>query len=349
MAIDWRAGYSASWRLFKVDRETWADARLVPGVTSVSVERSIDEDAPTIEGGTLEVDVSSGETFEEGYYRVVMVAEQGGSRERVDVCTLLCSATSGDIARGNDAITVSGGSVLVPASKRMLDAGSYAPAGVDGVRFAADMLAQSINAPVESQGGFTLDEAYVFDNGTSALEAVWKVLRAGGYTIQIQGDGTVRVTPLPDVPDLPLDAAGARLLHDGIHHELDYSEVPNRYIAADAGVEAVASNDDPGSPTSFVTRGWHSDIRDDSPTRVNGETLQAYAERRLEEESTVWDVRSYEREWWPGVFPDSLVRGSLASVLLDGDLRITRQSLACGRGIVVTEEARKEVKTWRRQ
>ena len=347
-AIDWARGYSASWRVFRVNRDTWADAELVTGVTSITVERSGDEDSPTLESGSLSVDISPGDTFDTGYYRVVMNATQNGVTERVDVCTLMCESTDGDIDRGVDMTNVLCRSVLYPASVTGLESGSYAPAGIDGVAYVADMLRSAINAPVETEGSFRLDEHYVFDSGSQVLSAAWKVLDAGNYVMQVMGDGTVRIVPKPQEPDLVLDRANARLLHPGIHHQTDYSDVPNRYTAVSNGLEAVAVNSDPSSPTSTVTRGWVHDVRDESPTRVNGETLPAYAERKLEEASVVYDSRTYSREYWPGVHPYSLVRGSIASVGLDGDLRVVRQSLTCERGITVEEESRREVYAWTR-
>ena len=62
--------------------------------------------------------------------------------------------------------------------------------------------------------------------------------------------------------------------------------------------------------------------------------------------STVRDERTYTREWWPGVHPGDIVRGSLASAGLDGDMRVSAQSFECGAGIVVTENAYGEVRTW---
>ena len=79
---------------------------------------------------------------------------------------------------------------------------------------------------------------------------------------------------------------------------------------------------------------------------AEGETLDAYALRALHERSVVTQERTYKRKWWPDVYPGDIARGSIASVRLDGDLRITRQALACGAGIEVTERASKEVSTW---
>ena len=221
---------------------------------------------------------------------------------------------------------------------------------MDGAAWAAEVLRGSVNAPVSlAEGaGFTLDHHVVLDPGTSALEAAWLVLRAGGHVIRIDGRGRVTVAPRPTEPSLALDRAGARLLHPGVRRDLDLSGVPNRYVAVDGSEVAEAVNDDLASRTSTVSRGWRSDIVATSPVRVDGETLAAYAARRLEEESTVPDSREYSREFWPGVAPFDVVLGSVASVGLDGRMRVERQSLSCGTGIVVEECASREVSAWRR-
>lgn len=347
MSIAWDGGgYDVlSWRVFRVDPATWADGDQLPGVTSASVSRSAEG---TIENGEIAVDRTVSDPFEEGYYRIAMTASQGGATERVDVATLLCVATSDVVNRGVSAASVTGRSVLHPASSKRLPTGSYAPKGVDGAQWAADMLRDAINAPVEVSGSFTLDDHVVFDAGTSVLDAVWAVLDAGNHVLQIAGDGTVTVLPKPNEPSLDLDLAHARLLQPGVTRELDWSEVPNRYFAVDNGTVEVAVNDLPESATSTVSRGWLSDVVDESPTRVDGETLHAYAERKLEELSTVRDARTYVREWWPGVHPFSVIRGSLTSVGIEGDFRVESQQVTCGRGVTVEEMAAREVRSWTR-
>ena len=101
-------------------------------------------------------------------------------------------------------------------------------------------------------------------------------------------------------------------------------------------------------PRAPPAGGYRHDVVDTSPVRVGGETLAAYCARRLEEESVVLDTRIYRREYWPGVVPGDLVLGSLAGDGLDGLMRVRRQSLTCQQGIVVEEEAQREVGTWQR-
>jgi len=346
--VDWTRGYSCHWRAYEVKRSTWADGAPVEGLRSVTVSRECSGSAPTLESGSVRVDAEPGAEMPERYLRVVLVATQDGVSERVDVATMLCAATGGTVSRGVDEVELTCRSVLMPAATARLDAGTYAPRGCDGVAWAASMLSGAVAAPVEASGGFSVDQHVVFDLGSTVLEAVWSVLRAGGHTLQVEGDGTVRVLPLPTDPALVLDQARARLLSPGVRHRLDWTAVPNRYVAVDGAEVAEAVNDDPGSVTSTVSRGYRHDVMDTSPKRVGGETLAAYCRRRLEEESTLMDERTYVREWWPGVLPGSVVRGSLSSVGIEGDLRVSAQTLTCGRGVTVEETAAREVRSWSR-
>lgn len=346
--IDWSRGYTARWRVCHVRPETWADGDEVHGFVGASVEHTDQGDAPLVDSGSLEVLLEPGATFEPGYYRLTMIAEQGGATERTDIATFWCERGEGTYDHGADTLEMEGRSVLWPASVAIMPRGSYAPMGADGISWVASRLREVLCAPVETEGGFTLSSWMVFDDGCSVLEAVWAVLHAGGCTIRIGGDGTVGVGPMPTVPALVLDEARARLIAPSVGHGIDWSEVPNNFTAIEGTHVAVATNDDPGSPTSTVTRGYRHDVLDTNPSRVNGESLEAYAARRLEEESTVLDVRTYSREWWPGVLCGDIVRGSIAAVGMDGDLRVTKQSVDCGMGAQVTEEAGKEVVAWRR-
>ena len=323
---------------------------MLGGVTSMSVTRDCDGSAPLLESASIHVDVAPGEGFRQRYLRIVMVAEQDGMTERVEVATLLFARSKSDTDMGFSDTELTGRSVLWPASRKRLLAGSYAPAGVNGAEWAGSMLSEVLAAPVSVDGGFTLDDQVTFKGGTSVLAAAWSVLEAGGFVMQIDGHGTVHVTPMPEDPSLELGHANARLLIPGVSRDIDTSEVPNHYVAVDGDQTAEATNDDPTSETSTVARGYvdDGDSPDTSPKRVNGETLAAYCARMLEEKSVVKDVRQYRREYWPGVHPYSMVRGTMPSVELEGDLRVRRQSLTLGRGIVVEERAEAEVRTWQR-
>lgn len=339
--MEWTQSYSASWRVFRVNRQTWADGEQVGNIDSASVTKTAD--GGLLESASFEV---TGD-FTEDYYRIVMTAEQSGEVTRVDVGTLLFNVSSGKHNYGINVQTAEGHSVLYPASTTTIMAGDYAPAGVDGAAYAAELLRGAINAPVEVEGGYTLNDHVVHEIGSTVLEAVWAVLGAGpdgGYIIQIDGRGVVHIRPQPQDPSLVIDSANAALLTNEVNYTTDESDVPNRYIVIEGESRTVAENNDPASSVSYINRGYYVDYVDESPTPIDGETLSAYAARKLHEISHMKDERTYTREYSPDVNLYSIVRASIDG--LEGDLKVTSQTLNCNYGITVNEKAVREVNLW---
>lgn len=343
--MDWQRSYAAGWRVYRVNPETWADGEPIAGVDSVAVTCDATGDAPLIDSGSISV--TNVPDLPRGYYRIAMYAEQDGVTERVDVATLEFVRVGGTVDHGVPTDKVTGYSVLYPASTYALNPGQYAPAGANGMEYAADLLRLNCVAPVVTHGtGFALDGSVVPQSGASALELAWDVLRAGDHIIQTHGDGTIHLLPRPTESALELDAAHAALLRPAVDYGDTYDGIPNRIRVYEGAQGAVAINDSMESPTSYQSVGYWIDQSESNPTRIAGETLDAYAWRRLQELSVVTRERTYKRKWWPDVRVGDLVRGSLATVRIEGDLRVTRQSLACGAGIEVSERAQMEVSTW---
>lgn len=343
--MDWTDGYTATYLVHRVNPKTWENAELVANVDSMQVERDGTGEAPMLESGRAAITVPAGESFAPGYYRFTMRAEQNVI-EDVDIATLYCHSAGGTTNYGVTDLDIEGESVLKPAADRLLTSGSYAPRGADGARFAADLLGECLHAPIDVGASFALAQHVVFDIGDSYLEAVWSLLKAGGCIMQIDGDGTVSIVKRPTEPSLVLDSSTASMLMPEIQPSVDYDGIPNRYTAIDEFESVTVVNDDPNSITSTVSRGYVKDEVDDSPTRVDGETLTAYARRMLQEKSTVDDERVYDREYYPNVHPFSIVRGNLPSIGFDGDMVVRSQSLKIEHGIVVTEKAAHEITTW---
>lgn len=338
--MEWGRSYTATWRVFRVNRKTWADAEQVSDIDSISVTRTAD--GALLESGEFDV---TGDLVPD-YYRIVMTAEQGGEVTRVDVATLLFDITGGEYDYGTTEQSAEGHSVLYPASTTAIVTGEYAPAGVDGARYAGDLLEQTINAPVEVEGSFTLNDHVVHEPGSYVLDAVWSVLDAGNFVIQLDGRGVVHIRPRPTEPSLILDNSNTSLLTNGVNYTTNISEIPNRYIVIDDNNRAIAENNDPNSEVSTVSRGFFVDEIDESPTPINGETYSEYAERQLELLSVMEDERTYTREFVPGVYLYSIIKASIDG--LEGDLRVKSQTLKCGNGITIAEKAVREEHLWQR-
>lgn len=338
---DWLGGYSAGWDVYAVDQDTWADSHAVDGIMSVSISKDATDDTPLLETGTMQCDGDA--PFEWAWCRIYMQIEQQ-SAERVPMATLLFERGSVKTSHQAPVTELRGRSVLQPVADRKLARGLFAASGIDGAAYAGRLLQACTPAPVVVEGSFTLVDDLVFDLGASYLSAVWQLINAADWCIQIGGDGTIYVREKPTEPALELDRAHAGLLIPGVDMTLDLTDVPNRYIAIDNGKTAVAENDDISLPASYARKGRWVETVDSSPTRIDGETLDGYAQRRLAEVSTIVREYSYVREWWPNVMPYSLVRATLSEHGIQGDLRVMRQELACGKGVTVSETSWQEVR-----
>lgn len=337
--LDYRRGYTSSWRVRRIDPKTWLPMEEVHGIESISVKR--DHDSSLIESGDMDVTGS----LDEGFYRIEAVSTQGGSVLE-PIATMLFAPDGRDWSHRSWGGKMTGRSVLSYADEERTSPGSYAPKGSDGAQYAASMLRKLIPAPVEVEGSFTLSDHVVFDLGKSVLEAVWDVLNAAGWCMQIDGNGTVTVREKPSRAALSVDTANRGILMPTFSSKLPIDGVPNVMRVYDNGNEAEAVNDDPESPTSTVKRGRSIVDVEDNPTRVDGETLSAYATRALREKSEIYETMDVEREYASGVLPFSMVSVRLAEPGVDGDFMVMSQSIECGHGIKVGETwGRKQ--TWR--
>ena len=332
--MDWTRGYSAEFRAVKVDRASWADGERLAGASSFAVNRSTDK---LVETGSMNV---VADYFQSGYYRLQMVAEQDGEIALENVATLWFDSESETEGSGLVEIAATGRSVLWPASTRSMARGEFAAAGTDGAAKAASLLRECIDAPVEVFGAFTLDRNVVFDFGATYIDGAAELLDGAGWCMRIDGDGTVRIEPKPEKMDelvAGLDFDSVRMV--GRTKNAPLSGVANVYRAASGDEEAVAVNDDPLDPYSTANRPITETV-DQSPTMVDGESLKAYAERRLRETGLADARYTHTREYLPGVLPFSLVPVG------DGSAAVESQALAFGKGVTVQETASRKERPW---
>lgn len=340
--MDWGGSYACEWRVYEVNTKTWADGERVGGMTSLKVSRDSKRDI--IETGTASLDSPVGEGMGERYLRFVLIAISGNSVQREDIATLLCSSGSGKIDYQMDVRSVSGTSVLYPASTCRITSYGFVSAGANGAEAAAEMLRSCIAAPVSVVGsGFKVGKYVTFEPDDDVLSRVRQLLDMGNHVLMIDGRGEVTVQPMPETPALEISHASARLVAPGVSYRYDLSGVPNRYRAISLTGYATSVNLDQDSPTSVTSRGYYVDEVDRSPKLLEGETLQAYADRMLLEGRKVTYSRSYKRRYWPGVWPSSVVSATMPSVGLDGNMRVVKQVVSCGDSIEVDEEVEVEV------
>ena len=336
--MNFRRPYTARWRVMRVDEATWQSVSELTGVVSATVSRDCTDSVPLLESASVELDTDA--VFEEGYHRIEAICTQDGGTEVIPIATVLLNEGSGKMNRGLRTATLNGLSVLQPAADERFDHGSYAPKGADGALVAARILSSVCKAPVEAVGGFKLSDNIVYDLGASYIEGVWAILNAAGWCIRIAEDGTIRICEKPSAPydDAPIIATD--IIMPEIGYESGIASVPNVYVAIDGEQKAEAVNDDPASRTSTVSRGRRIVEVDSSPSKVNGESLQAYARRMLKEKRTVTSMKyTYKREYHPGVVPFDILRAHIPGYGIDGSFRVMSQTLTLTQGIEIDEKS----------
>jgi len=322
-----------SWRVRKIDESSWLPTEEVGGIDSVTVKRAYGKDAELIESGEMSFTGS----LDEGWYRIEALGAQGSTKQVEPIATLLFSADGADWSHNTWGGTMTGMSVLAYASERKFGLGAYAPKGADGAAYAAELLSNCIPAPVKTEGSFVLNDHIVFDLGSTIISGVWAILDSAGWCMQIDGDGTVTVMPKPTEYSLELTTETLGLVMPDASKSLPIEDVPNVMKVYDNEQYAEVRNDDADSPTSTVSRGRDIEEVEENPTRVDGETLYAYARRRLIELSDIYETIDIEREYVSGVLPYSNVRVSLAKAGIDGDFMSMSQTVECSHEIKVGE------------
>lgn len=322
-----------TWRVRKIDEASWLPVETISGIDSVTIKRAYGKDAPLIESGDMEF---KGE-LEDGWYRIEALGASNADSQVEPIATLLFSSDGSDWSHRSWGGSMTGESVLVYASERKFKPGEYAPKGADGALYAAELLRKCIPAPVRTAGSFIISEHVVFDLGSSVIDGVWSILDTAGWCLQIAGDGTVTIMPKPTEYAFEIETSTLGFIMPDVSTSLPIDDVPNVMKVYDDEQYAEARNDDASSPTSTVSRGREIEEVEENPTRVDGETLAAYARRKLIELSDIYETIDIEREYVSGVLPYSCMRISLAEAGIEGDFMVMSQTIDCSHGIKVGE------------
>ena len=310
------------WRLMEVDPATWASTDEMPGEISASVTR--DASTPLLESANVVIESAVDAAPRETWARLDALVD--GARHAV--ATMLLVPVPSEVRRGRKRVSYDGYSVLKPAADVQLTAGEHIPAGADGAAEAVRMLSACTPAPVSADGTFRLAEPMVFGVKTTYLDAAWMLVDKSGWCIQLDGDGAVHVRPMPTDAVLDVDKGGSRMIGTAVQSDDGLAGVPNRYVALDGRDSAVATDADPDSLTSTVNRnGRIVQVVDDSPVRINGESLEQYAQRRLADAMAAIGTRRFVMEWTPDVGLFDVIDGTFPDADLNCRMRVSKQSL----------------------
>lgn len=349
---DWTAPMAQTFEYYEVDPGTWRDRRAIRTVESASLSR--DSTAATLGSATIDAD---GE-FGEGYVRVYLVTEQGGTRERHALGTYLVQTPSATFDGRRTSATMDAYTPLIELDEKRPPLGYYVPAGENVMDACARLCSEHLRAPVVATAAdYELGADFVADGDESWLDFVSSLLATAGYAFDLDEMGRVLFAPKPDAasmrPVWTYDEGNSSILYPEVEMERDLFGVPNvlEVVWSDDHYvyTARAVNDDPNSPTSTVSRGREIEEREENPEFAATPTqkmVEEYARTRLRELSTVSYTISYKHGYNPVRVGDCVRFDHPRAGLPGVRAVVTEQSIDCEEGCPVTERAEVTERLW---
>lgn len=334
--MDWNTGYSALFELKTVDPISFADNGSFDFISG-TIDRT---NSGLMESGDLTMMENPGECL----IRIYLKAKQGASGARIPIFTGLTSAPERKLDGKRITYEVECYSVLKPIDDILIPIGYYAPAGSDGTQLVQSLLSVGPAPVVVDDDGPYLAESIVAEDSQSRLDVAWMILKAIGWRLRIEGDGTIHICEMASASSAVFDMLNNDVIEPNVTDSQDWFSVPNciRVINGSRYVEYI--DDDAESSVSTVsrqaTRGGTGQIwmSDSAAGLSSGESLVGYALRILSEAQSPARTIKYTRRFQPDIFVGDWVTLHLPAVGIDGIFKITKQSIELGYGCRTDEE-----------
>jgi hypothetical protein len=265
--MDWSSsGRTDTFRYVRVDRASFAETEVLDMVQDGGEVTYNDLTALKASGSVPligELDIAN------DYLRIYSISTLGGETEQIAHGTFLPSVPSLTLTskRGENEELKTGTaalySLLQLLAEQAVDAPYSVASGVNALGRAKSLIASVGLNVVADASTAVLVTAANFDAGTSYLEIVNWLLRYADFdSAEVDGYGNVvlkrYVDPAMLSPVVTFGAGPDCIFMEGVVHEFDMREVPNKVVAVmsgqDSTMTATAVNEDPFSRYSTVRR-----------------------------------------------------------------------------------------------
>lgn len=335
--MDWSKGYSASYYMTYVDPKTWVDINRIE-ISEGSINRTTDSlrESASV---TCREDFSNIETW----IRIYMNVDQEGDTAHEPLFTGLATSPSlefnGNIKTNNYECY----SVLKPVDDVILKRGWYVSAGASGAEVVKDLLRYtsapaSIPEQYESESSQYIKSYIIAEDGETALSMIDNILLAINWRLRIRGDGSISIEPISKESSYSLDPLNFDIIEPSVKVSSDWFSVPNVFCAISDGLYAIARDEKETSSLSIQNRGREVWLTETNCDLSDGESIEAYANRRLAEEQRVVKTASYSRRYIPDVIPGDLITLRYPNQSMDGLFYISSQSIDLGYSARTSEE-----------
>lgn len=332
--MDWSKGFSATYYMTIVDPVTWGDVDRVE-IISGKIARKTD--------GLMEsadVECSDFDTDRERWIRIYLDAAQPGDVAHIPLFTGLSSVPETSINGTQIRYPLTCYSVLKPAEDILLQRGWFAAESFNGAEVVRDLLSV-IPAPISVEANAPkLSQSIIAEDGDNHLTMAQKVLEAINWRLKINGDGSIIICPMATNVSAVFGLDND-VIEPSVTRKADWFGCPNVFRAINNDNVAIARDDDERSMLSTVMRGREIWQEESNCDLNDGEGLEQYAQRRLQELQSVAYSINYTRRYNPAISIGDLVELHYPEQGLMGVYKTVSQSIDLGYGAKTSEEVQK--------
>lgn len=330
--MDWAGEYEATFYGEFLNPDNW----ITQGRFEV-IDGSITRDESNLRQ-SAELTCTDYDQTQERWIRIYMDVDQNGQRAHEPLFTGIATSPERKIDGAVVQRQLECYSVLKPCEDVLLPRGWFVPAGTNGANAIRKLLTVT-KAPVFVNGTSpNLLESIVADEDETNLTMIDLILDAIGWRLQIEGDGTIVLSPFSMEPVTRFSARERDILQTSLSIERDWFNCPNVVRVTSGNLIAIARDEDPDSPLSVSARGREIWLGEDDVDLSDQESIGQYAERLLAEEQEVGETASYTRCYLPEVNVGDVV--TLNYDEIQGDYVVSSQDISLTYGGETSEEVK---------
>lgn len=330
--MDWAKGYSASYYMSILDKNTLRDIDRIE-IVGGSISRSFSDLMES-----ADVDCNNLSFSTEEYIRIWLNIRQNEDIAHIPLFTGIAMSPTRNINGRLETNSIQCYSLLKVAQDVMLDRGWYAPVDINGGQMIKELLS-CIGAPIYiSDDAPNLSQAIIAESRENKLSMAWKILSAMNWRMKLDGNGGIHIEPPATEYSIIFDSINNDVVEPSLTVSYDWYDCPNVFRAIMDNNSAVTRDDSPDSPFSTINRGREVWMEETSCYLNKDETLAEYANRRLNELQKIATSVSYSRRYHPDIRPSDIVRLNYPAQRIAGDFMVISQNVSLGYGGTTSEE-----------
>lgn len=363
---DWTKSMEQSFEYYTVEPTTLADVKRLDNVKKASFGR--DAESQTLGSATIDVTNSVGESYIRGYLKTI----QNGVTEKFPLGTVLSQTPSSSFNGKVRDVSMDCYTPLIELKEKYPPLGYTVRKGTRIMDAAYNIVKANCRVPVNKVEPIygkdangeqidlspTLQYDFVAEVNDTYLSFVIALIANANYELALGDRGDILFAPIQKLESLQpvwtFNDDNSSILLPEITVKHDLYGIPNVYevVYSYGGdyKEAKAVNDDPNSPTSTVNRGRIIPYRDTDPSisgYVTQDQLDAYAERKLKEMSTLEYTVTYTHAYCPVRIGDCVRLNYAKAGINNIKAKVISQNIKAEPGCPVSEKAVFTSKLWR--